>query len=78
MVERKEHMGSGSSTESSVRGITRRTRKKYGIEEKIRRENQEFFLLNSYGLVGLTSISLNIVRSGAVTAKITAEATSSG
>ena len=29
-------MGSGSSTESVVREITRRTRRKYGTEEKIR------------------------------------------
>jgi transposase len=33
---RKEYMGSGSSAESVVREITRRTRKKYGTEEKIR------------------------------------------
>ena len=34
--ERKEYMGNASSAESVVREITRRTRKKYGTEEKIR------------------------------------------
>ena len=33
---RKGHMGSASSAEVVVREITRRTRKKYGTEEKIR------------------------------------------
>ncbi len=34
--EREEYMGSASSAESVVREITRRSRKKYGTEEKIR------------------------------------------
>jgi transposase len=34
--EKKEYMGNASSGESVVREITRRTRKKYGTEEKIR------------------------------------------